>query len=247
MNAENTSVQEAGQDIINNQPVNQLGEELPQEVEASAPENNEETRQAGNFRRLREQKDSVERERDEALRRLQELELAQKPVAPEEDLEIDFQEDDLIEGKHLKKILKRQEKLEKELKTYKQQYTKESADVKLKSQYPDLEKVLSQDNIKSFERDHPELSYSISNNPDEYSKWVSAYKAIKQFGIYQEDKFSADRVQTEANAKKPRPLSSVSPQQGNSPLTRANAFANGLTPELRKSLLQEMQEARKAY
>ena len=37
----------------------------------------------------------------------------------------------------------------------------------------------------------------------------------------------------------------MSPQQGDSPLSRANAFANGLTPELRVQLIKEMEEARK--
>jgi hypothetical protein len=55
----------------------------------------------------------------------------------------------------------------------------------------------------------------------------------------------ADRAAAQKNASKPKPLASVSPQQGDSPLSRANAFANGLTPELQKQLRQEMEEARK--
>jgi len=49
----------------------------------------------------------------------------------------------------------------------------------------------------------------------------------------------------QANTAKPRPLTSVSPQSGESPLSRANAFAEGLTPELKKNLFKEMQEAKK--
>lgn len=36
----------------------------------------------------------------------------------------------------------------------------------------------------------------------------------------------------------------LSPQQGDSPLSKANAFANGLTEDLKKQLQKEMFEAR---
>ena len=77
------------------------------------------------------------------------------------------------------------------------------------------------------------------------AKAVSAYKHIKKLGLYTEDTYQADRDLAQRNAAKPKPLVSVSPQQGDSPLSRANAFANGLTPELQKQLRQEMEDARK--
>ena len=67
---------------------------------------------------------------------------------------------------------------------------------------------------------------------------------IKQMGVYKEDKFSQDRARAEVNAGKPRPLTSMSPQQGDGPLSKANAFDNGLTDELKESLLKEMNDAR---
>ena len=43
-----------------------------------------------------------------------------------------------------------------------------------------------------------------------------------------------------ANINKPRPASSIGAQTGTQPLQRANAFANGLTDELKEQLLREM-------
>ena len=59
------------------------------------------------------------------------------------------------------------------------------------------------------------------------------------------DNYKTDRELAQKNASKPKPLASVSPQQGDSPLSRANAFANGLTNELKAQLRKEMEEARK--
>ncbi len=56
---------------------------------------------------------------------------------------------------------------------------------------------------------------------------------------------SETRIQK--NASKPKPLASVNPQQGDSPLSRANAFANGLTEELKDQLRKEMSESRRGY
>ena len=57
----------------------------------------------------------------------------------------------------------------------------------------------------------------------------------------------ADKRKAQENSAKPRPMASVSPQQGESPLSHANAFANGLTPELQKQLWKEMQDAKKGF
>ena len=55
----------------------------------------------------------------------------------------------------------------------------------------------------------------------------------------------AIRSKARENHAKPRPISSIGAQEGDGPLSKANAFANGLTDELKQQLLKEMQEARK--
>jgi len=91
---------------------------------------------------------------------------------------------------------------------------------------------------------YPELAQTIYNNPDLYTKGASAYTIIKQMGIAPGTSTDLDKERAERNLAKPRPLASVAASQGNdSPLQRANAFANGLTEDLKKQLHQEMIEA----
>jgi len=67
---------------------------------------------------------------------------------------------------------------------------------------------------------------------------------VKKLGIYKPDNYEKDRAHVATNANKPRSSASISPQQGDSPLSNANAFADGLTPELKKKLYAEMLEAK---
>lgn len=198
---------------------------------------------------LRAQKEQAERERDEAMRilRAMESQKPQKQAQPEHEDIPDFSmnDDDLVEGKHVKKIVQELREVRKEMNSYKQQSHEMTAETKLKMQYPDFDKVVNNENLAALTAAEPEIAASLHYNPDLFTKAVAAYKAIKKSGIYVEDTFVADRQAAQKNAAKPRPLSSLSPQQGESPLTKANAFAQGLTPELQKQMLKEMNDARK--
>ena len=49
-----------------------------------------------------------------------------------------------------------------------------------------------------------------------------------------------DKEKVKTNIYKPHPAASLSPQPGDNPLTRANAFADGLTDQLKEQLRKEM-------
>lgn len=241
-----------------NEELNQLqGTDTQQQAqqEHQQPEANQdqsqttEDRAASNFRRLREKADRAERERDEAMRRLQELEArASQASTQSDDDDVHIAPDDLAEGKHLSKVTQKIKRLENELKQYKQQSTVDSAEARLKAQYADFDKVVSRENIEALRDAYPELATSIHSTPDIYSRAVSAYTMIKKMGIYQDSQqYSADREIAQRNAAKPKPTASISPQQGDSPLSKANAFANGLTKELKAQLIKEMAESRRAH
>lgn len=222
-----------------------------QEVAAPHEKDDEKNDKDRNFARLREERERAERERDEYARRLREIEQEKKMKEQEEHAEkSEFNfgaDDDLAEIRHLKAIAERQKKLEEQLKKYQQESNQMTAEARLKAQYNDLEKVVSDNNLSRLRAEDPDLVASLQSNPDTYTRYAAAYKAIKRMGIYQEDNYEQERKRAQDNVSKPRPLASVSPQQGNSPLSRANAFANGLTPELRKNLIKEMESARKKY
>jgi hypothetical protein len=139
-------------------------------------------------------------------------------------------------------------KLENPIKNYQSQSTISSTESRIKSQYPDFDSVVSQENISQLSAQYPEIANAIGSSSDLYSQAVSAYTIIKKLGISPEsntDMYAKDRERAKVNAAKPRPLASVSPQQGDSPLSKANAFANGLTEDLKKQLFKEMVEASK--
>jgi len=205
-----------------------------------------ETTQAKNFRQLKEKAQKLESERNEALRIAQELQSKLNPQ-PKVEEEVDYRinPDDLVEGKHLNKFEKKIKKLEDTLKNYQQQSTESTIEVKLKNQFPDFDKVVSRENVELLKEAYPELANTLNSSSDLYSKAVSAYTLIKKFGIHQEEPYKADIERAKTNAAKPKPLASIAPQQGDTPLSRANAFAQGLTDDLRKQLHKEMLDAMK--
>lgn len=209
------------------------------------------------WKELRTKAEQAQRERDEAVRLLQQIQQNQerqntKPAQTdvEEDLSVNVEEDALVEGKHLSKVNKQIKKLENQLKQYEQQASLNVTETRIKHAYPDFDSIVTKDNLDNLRNNYPEIASTINSSQDIYAKAVSAYTMIKKLGIAAPvDTFQDEKAQAQKNALKPKPLASVSPSGSNdSPLNRANAFASGkLTDDLQKALLKEMQEARKGY
>lgn len=229
--------------------------ETPQPVEQPKPDQHKQSAQES-WKELRNKAEQAQRERDEALRILKEIQERNQQQAPvlqaqdEEDYSVSVEEDALVEGKHLSKVNKQIKRLENQLKQYQQQASLNSTEVKLKTTYPDFDAIVTKENLDNLRITYPEIASTINSSQDIYAKAVSAYTMIKKLGIATPvDTFQDDKAQAQKNALKPKPLASVSPSGSNdSPLNRANAFASGkLTDDLQKALLKEMQEARKGY
>jgi hypothetical protein len=214
-------------------------------------------KQEENFKAIREAKERAERERDLLLSKLVEMQAQQQPKQkiqeeiieqPEEDFDFTMNDDDLLEGKHAKRLVAELKKMKSEMKSYKTATYNNSVESKIKNNFPDFESVVSQENVAILNEEFPELAASLRDTSDIYNKAAAAYSVIKRMGIYKEqDSFMKEKQIAIANSKKPRPLASVSPQQGDSPLSKANAFANGLTPELKEQMRREMNQARKGH
>lgn len=243
------------------QEVEHLAEELPiieeEIVEEEVVEEIKETPNQRNIRSLREKAERTERaerERDEMMKRLYAYEQGvkpqvEKPVETEEDYlaTLGIDADALAEGKHLKPLMKELRSLKNELNQYKKQTQQETIEVRLKTRFPDFDKVVSQTNLEMLRSANPELAEAILATPDQFKQATLAYQMVKQYGIYQEDNFVQEKVLAQKNAAKPKPLASVSPQQGESPMSKANAFANGLTSDLKAQLLREMNQYKKGF
>ena len=221
--------------------------EKPQEQEVPKPRIPEE-----NLRNLRlkaEKADKIERERDELLSELAKYRQSNAPVPEqEEDYSLNIGPDDLAEGKHLSKMDRKVRALEKKLYEQQQQTYAMAVEARLKTQYPDFDAVVNKDNLSLLKDVKPHLFSSIQYNPDMYYKAVAAYDDIKSAGLIaeKEDIYDAKKEIVQKNASKPRPVSSIGAQHGDSPLSRVNAFASGLTDDLKKQLHKEMLDAMKS-
>lgn len=229
------------------QTVQEPEEETPVVASIPVPEGPKES-----FRELRQKATRMEHERDEALRRLQERENSKVSQAQAEDDSykgLSLADDEIMEGKHGKELFKTVKRLEQELNQYKQQVTTTTDKQRLQRDFPDFEKVVNDEMLKDLRAIDPD-SWEVLNNSSAslYSTGKMAYNAIKAAGLVTNDtpRFIQDRLTAQKNANKPRPLTSISAQQGDSPMSRANAFASGLTDDLKKQLLKEMMEARNA-
>jgi hypothetical protein len=164
---------------------------------------------------------------------------------PQEDDGIGLGPDDFAEGKHLSRVNREVKKLKEELQDYKRKSAESILEARIKSQFPDFDSVVTRENIEILKESDPELSDMLRNSHDPYNQALVAYKWVKK-NVTHAPSYDQDKERAQRNAAKPKPLASVSPQQGDSPLSKANAFANGLTDDLRKQMLKEMNEARKA-
>lgn len=204
-----------------------------------------------NLRILREAREKAERERDELMKYVLQLKQAelpkqQAPVQQEdEEVNIAFEDDALLEGKHGKQLYKKMQQMEKKLAQYESKNSESIIETRIKSELPDFDAVVNQDNINKLNQEFPEIATTLRDTKDLYSKATAAYKIMKKFGIYRDKTYDQDKEVALKNASKPRTVTSLNPQQGDSPLTKANAFANGMTKDLQAQLLKEMADARK--
>ena len=201
-----------------------VDQEAQQDLPANKPADD---KQQENFRNLRIAKERAEHRERELENRIKELEKAKEPQ---------FDDEDYVPRRYVDEKMNAQKKELQQL----------SMEYKLRSNYPDFDKVVNDATIAALRERNPAMAMALSQVSDDYSKASGAYEAIKSLGLYEEDKYSADREKAERNANSPRPTQSISPQRSKSPLDHANAFADG-SPEHMNALYREMMAARKAH
>jgi len=225
------------QDVV--EPVAPTAQESAQPpVDAAPKENSAEI----NFRQLRKEAEAAQRERDLMARELAEIRAKLAPQTtetPEQDIHIN--PDDFVEGKHLSAYDKKLKRLEAEMIAAKEQASQIAAEALIRSKYPDFDAVVTTEALQALQRDHPEIAATISANKNLSTQAGAAYKIIKQLGI--KPNYEAEQEIINKNQAKPKPLASLQPQHSDSPLTHANAFANGLTEDLKRQLNKEMEDA----
>jgi hypothetical protein len=217
------------------------------------PESVKPSPQQENFRILRERAERAEREKEEYARKVAEYETKIKPSIPEaeEDLDFNIGADEIAEGKHLTKVGRKIKQLEEKIKQaekarmdLQQQTETNSVIAGIKAEFPDIDKVVNADTMEMLRQKAPHLEKTIRSSTDLYSKAAAAYQAIKDMGIYVDDSTTMEKDRVQKNMTKPRTTAQIAGTS--SPLSQADIFANGLTPELKDRLHKEMLEAIKS-
>lgn len=221
--------------------------ETPQPVEV-APAPVAETKKADeSFREMREKLEYERRLRqayEERLRQQEQL-LAQQQH-PEEDYDISIGDDDIAEGKVIKKLSQKQQKeREADRKKYEEQISNMKTMIteqRLLMEYPDFRQVMTTDNLQKLGQLKPHLAKSILANPDTYEAHKTAFEAIKDYVLKQEDKEAELKAQQEkiaANKTRAVPTTSGVSNPSASPLSKAHAYATGLTDQRKRELYEE--------
>jgi len=193
-----------------------------------------------NFARLRQKAEAAERRNEELERQLAAAQTQYNE--PEEDLNLYMSDDDLAEGRHLSKVEKKIQKLENKISQYEYQNNQVAIENSIKVEYPDFYEVVSKANVQRLADEYPEILATLKSSKDLYAQGISAYTMIKKLGIVPDDGM-ASLSRIKANSVKPKTASSISTQRGETPLAKANPFAEGLTPELKAALLKEMNDS----
>lgn len=224
-------------------PEQEVQEVVQPEVEAAPQQPRQEIDdRERNLARLREARERAEYERDEAIRYIQQMEAKKNQPVEEEDV-VNWESDEFVEAKAVNRKLKN---LENKLRQYETQTAYQVTEARLKSQFQDFDRVVNNESVAALRASYPEIAESLHQTPDLYNKAVSTYNIIKKFGLAESEKNLVDKAQVARNAAKPKATNSISPQAGDSPLNKANDFANGFLSEDRKAQLwQEIQAARR--
>ena len=243
-------------DIDSNEP----GAEEEVDQVAPSTQQKQSSKSAGeNLRILREARERAEWERDSIKNQMLEMQRAmqnqyqpqmqskvEQPEPEVDDFNFDVADDALLEGKDAKRLVQELKKVKSQLKQFGSQSRETALESKIRANFPDFNEVVSAANVKRLNEEHPDIAEALRDTPDKYKMASSAYSIMKKFGIHKDMMYEEDKMKAIKNSQKPRPVASVSPQQGDSPLSKANAFANGLSKDLQKQLLAEMAAARKS-
>lgn len=230
----------------------------PSEQEQTAPEQNVENQQDTttqeskkdiNTRNLRERAESAERRTRELEYMIQQnmsQQQGNKIKLVEEEDDFDVSDDTYIEGKHLKKHIKKLKQkndiLEKKFVEFAQKNEATQAEIQLKNRFNDFDSVVNTENLKKLQYQKPELYNIIVAAPHLYDKGHAAYEMIKNSGILNHDYEDVDR-RIEQNKSKPRSASNAAPQQGDTPLAHVGDFDRRvLSPERKQEILKRSLE-----
>jgi hypothetical protein len=247
---ENTvqDTQEAPQELLQDKYEYPQEQEAPQEKPKKQEAPERESEKEANLRILRERAEAAERRAWELEQRMNQNQPAQQNKEDEDDDEWDLSDDSFVEGKDLKKYVKKLKKTVKDthksLEEFRQRSALEQAELRLKSQFPDFESVVTEENIRKLQQADPVEYRSIMNSGDIYDRGYLAYKRLRDIGVSHHAYEETDE-RLSSNKNKPRSASNASPQASETPLTRVGDYDRRVLTEERKAQLRRQVEEAK--
>ena len=214
--------------------VSTLNYDTPPDTEDETSTENERVRQS--WKELREEGRRTKVERDEAIRLLKMIDENNRRNQPQNKKEEDnfdinsLSDEEYSDNKVLKKVIRQQQSEYKRLKedvSHNLQVSyQRDVEHRLNSRYPDYESIVTNDNLERLKYERPSMFKSISHNPDVYDQAVSAYEAIRDFGIYKPKTFSREDSQMAKNKGKPKQSPVIPPKKKDSSLDRIDSYGN---------------------
>lgn len=199
-------------------------------VEQTAPQ--QQSDKEYNMRQLRERAERAERE----------LEMSRRQQQPEED-DLGVDDDALLEGKQLKKYHKQNKGNYQKTQAQLDQITNTLATLQLQTSRPDINSVVTDENLEKLSRLKPHIYRSIMANPDFVDRGLVAHDAISTW--IKPDKHQAADQKLEDNKSKPRASSSVGPSPSDTPLTRVGDYDRRVLSNAdRDRIMRQVQEAK---
>jgi hypothetical protein len=226
----------------------------PQE-EPKVVEKKNDTREY-NMRVLRERAEKAERalaerERLEAQRVQQPQHQSTPQSVPVVEEDFSVNDDDIIEGRHIKKysqtVTREIKALREELKRQQQYQQQQQAMSKIQTAMPDFQNIVTEDSVKNLAAIYPDEYQAIGHVPDDYSRAKLAYTLIKNYGL-SEVHAPEQTARIEENRSKPRTASAApQSQQSTSPLSSLGDYDRRTLSEDRKAQLRKMVSDAKRY
>lgn len=144
-------------------------------------------------------------------------------------------EEQRIERKVNEMLTKKQHQYEKE----RQEQEHKEYPQRLMKSYPDLNQVVSQENLDYLDYHYPEVSRPLQRLGDGYDKWSDIYQAIKKF-VPNATNARREAAKADANFAKPKSISSTGLTQNTNSQDSAR-----LTEDRKASNWQRMQQIMK--
>jgi hypothetical protein len=234
---ENTGVEQEAQTAVTEAPESENAQPQAQEPKETQRKRND---VEYNWAEARKKMEALDRQNREMAMQLEKLQKPQPRQEPEVDELDKLADDDIITKAHAKKMA---EKMARQIANEViKQRENATVDDRLQLKFPDFADVVTKDAIEELKQTEPELAFSLANNPDPYAQGVAAYKLLKRIGRGVDPVMAQEKKKAQENSQKPVSVNAVTK---NSAIGNAHLFENGLTPELKKSLWKEMEEARK--